>query len=65
MGIGPERILLAYNKVDAGGPVSLGAGGLRISAVTGEGLDALRRAVVEKLETLGVAVPVYGSQGIA
>jgi GTP-binding protein HflX len=61
MGVEPERILLAFNKCDAKGALAVPSDGLKISAVTGEGLDALKQAVVARLEKLGVTVPLYGA----
>jgi GTP-binding protein HflX len=60
-GVPKEKVLLAYNKLDlAPGVVSVGED-VRISAATGDGLPALRAAVVARLEALGVRMPVYGA----
>jgi len=60
MGVTKERILLVANKSDVPHPLTLEAEALPISARTGAGLDALRAAIVARLEALGVAVPFYG-----
>ena len=60
LGVEPRRILLAYNKTDRPCPAALDGAGLRISAATGAGLDALREDVVKKLLALGARLPTYG-----
>ncbi|HEX7581107.1 MAG TPA: GTPase, partial [Thermoanaerobaculia bacterium] len=60
MGVGQDRILLVYNKVDRPHSAALDRDGIPVSAVTGDGLDRLREAVIVRLETLGVPVPFYG-----
>jgi GTP-binding protein HflX len=60
MGVEQDRILLVYNKVDRPHPAALDPDGILISAVTGDGLDRLREAVIVRLEELGVPVPFYG-----
>ena len=60
LGVEKRRVLLAYNKVDLPSPETLDPCGLRISAATGEGLEGLRQAVVQKLLALGARVPAYG-----
>lgn len=64
MGVEPKRVLLVYNKVDRPTPLVLDTGALRISATTGDGLEALRAAVIAQLEALGVTVDLYGMQGV-
>jgi 50S ribosomal subunit-associated GTPase HflX len=54
-------VLLAYNKTDRASVLPRDASTVAISAVTGLNLDLLRQRIVEQLETLGVAVPVYGA----
>jgi tRNA modification GTPase len=49
----PERTLLVRTKSDLGGP---GDGQLQVSAVTGEGLSALRRAIVERVYNAGAGL---------
>ncbi|KAA0253198.1 MAG: GTPase HflX [Acidobacteria bacterium] len=61
LGVAPERVLLVLNKSDLPGARSPGAEGMRVSAATGEGLDALRAAVVDRLVALGVPVPLPGA----
>ena len=60
MGVEQDRILLVYNKVDRPHSAVLDRDGIPVSAVTGDGLDRLREAVIVRLETLGVPVPFYG-----
>ncbi len=60
MGVEQDRILLVYNKVDRPHPAALDPDGIPVSAVTGDGLDRLREAVIVRLEELGVPVPFYG-----
>ncbi|WP_431049252.1 tRNA uridine-5-carboxymethylaminomethyl(34) synthesis GTPase MnmE [Roseateles sp. L2-2] len=47
--VDPARILQIYNKADAHAPASLPTGALTLSAKTGEGLDALRRKLLEQV----------------
>ncbi len=61
LGVEKRRVLLAYNTCDRPAPGALEAGGLRISATTGEGLAELREAVVKRLLALGARIPLYGS----
>ncbi len=61
LGVEKRRVLLAWNKCDRPAPGALEAGGLRISAATGEGLAELRDAIVKKLLALGARIPLYGS----
>lgn len=49
LGVGPERILPVYNKLDRVAEAARRNGGLQISARTGEGLDALKAEVAERL----------------
>ena len=58
LGVASDRVLLVYNKADRPEAAHAGLGELRISAATGEGLDALRAAVVSRLEAAGVPVPL-------
>jgi tRNA modification GTPase len=44
----PARVLHVFNKCDAAAARGLPAGALQISARTGQGLDALRRALLER-----------------
>ena len=60
MGVTADRILLVANKSDLPRPLALDAEALAISARTGAGLDALRAAILARLEALGVAAPFYG-----
>lgn len=59
-GVDEKRLILAYNKTDLPSPPVFEKEGLRISASAGEGLDALRAAILARLTALGVATPVYG-----
>jgi tRNA modification GTPase len=47
--VDPARILQIYNKADAHAPAGLPADALTLSAKTGEGLDALRRRLLEQV----------------
>jgi len=47
--VDPARILQIYNKADAHAPQGLAEGALTLSAKTGEGLDALRRRLLEQV----------------
>jgi len=44
----PERVLHLFNKCDAAPHAAVPPGGLALSARTGQGLDALRRALLER-----------------
>lgn len=44
----PADVLHVFNKADAAGTTGVPAGGLALSARTGAGLDALRRALLER-----------------
>ncbi|OYT88993.1 MAG: tRNA uridine-5-carboxymethylaminomethyl(34) synthesis GTPase MnmE [Burkholderiales bacterium PBB6] len=44
----PARLLQVFNKADAGSTLPEGRSGLCLSARTGEGLDALRQALLER-----------------
>lgn len=58
LGVPAERVLLVANKTDR--PGAAPADALRISAATGDGLDRLRAAIVERLTALGVPIPLPG-----
>ena len=60
MGVTADRIFLVANKSDLPRLLALDAEALAISARTGAGLDALRAAILARLEALGVAAPFYG-----
>lgn len=62
LGVPPGKILLAANKSDLPGACLDDPEAIPISAASGEGLGALREAVVARLRKLGVAVPVHGPQ---
>ncbi|WP_343635081.1 tRNA uridine-5-carboxymethylaminomethyl(34) synthesis GTPase MnmE [Roseateles sp.] len=47
--VDPARILQIYNKADAHAPAGLPMDALTLSARTGEGLDALRRRLLEQV----------------
>ena len=51
-----DRQLIVETKADLRTPAANGHQGLRVSAVTGEGLDTLRRAVAERLFAAGAAL---------
>jgi len=61
MGVDMKRVLLVYNKADRVSAVPRDASAVPISAVTGLNLDVLKQRIVEQLQALGVAVPVYGA----
>jgi len=51
LGVDRARVLLVANKIDRVPPSeALGDGALGVSAITGEGLDRLRRAIAARLE---------------
>ncbi|MCC6131906.1 MAG: GTPase HflX [Acidobacteria bacterium] len=58
LGVDPERILLGYNKVDALTAKGENPEALSFSAKTGEGMAELKAAIVKRLESLGVPIPV-------
>jgi GTP-binding protein HflX len=60
LGVPKKRILLVYNKTDRPSLPAPDSDGLRLSALTGDGLPELRAAIVQRLGALGVKVPVYG-----
>jgi tRNA modification GTPase len=49
------RVLHVYNKADAAAPSAAPAGALALSARTGEGLEALRRALLEQVGWQGAS----------
>lgn len=61
LGVASERILLVRNKSDLPAGAMAQGEGVRLSAATGEGLGALRAAIVERLLALGVPVPLPGA----
>lgn len=58
LGVAKERVLLVLNKSDLPGARGFASDGLRVSAASGEGLEALRAAIVERLTALGVPIPL-------
>jgi GTP-binding protein HflX len=60
LGVEPDRVLVVYNKVDRlAGPAAIPPGAVAVSATRGDGVEALRAAIAERLH-LDLAPPPDG-----